>query len=56
MNNILDRCIFIRCPKKNECVRFARNRRKGQDIYFSYWHGCKNFWDIKYKPVKQVRC
>ncbi len=51
---LIDKCIFIRCPKKKECYRFGKKMRSGQKIRFSWWHGCAHFWDIKYKPVKQV--
>ncbi len=55
MNNILDKCIFIKCPLKETCLRFGKKLRENQVTIFRYNGGCKNYWNIKYKPVKQIR-
>ena len=36
MNNILDRCIFIKCPLKDSCLRYGRKLREGQVTIFRY--------------------
>ncbi len=53
MNNILDKCIFIRCPLKETCLRFGKHRREGQKIVFRYNRGyinsgCKNYFNVKH--------
>ncbi len=48
MNNILDKCIFIRCPLKDSCLRYGKKRRENQLTVFRYNCGCKFYFNIKH--------
>lgn len=50
MNNILDKCIFLRCPLKGSCLRFDKKLREGQVTIFRYNGSCKNYWNT---PIKK---
>ncbi len=55
MNNILDKCIFIKCPLKDSCLRYGRKLREGQHpelTIFRYNNGCKNYFNKRHY-VKQ---
>ena len=57
MNNILDKCIFIKCPLKDSCLRFGKKLRKGQHprlAIFRYNNGCKNYFNVRHYAKKQV--
>jgi hypothetical protein len=50
---IIDKCIFTKCPLKENCYRFGEELRQGQLTIFNYNNGCVHFWDTKHTPVKQ---
>ncbi len=50
MNNIIDKCIFIKCPLKDSCLRYGRKLKENQITIFRYNGGCKNYWNT---PIKK---
>ena len=56
MKEILDVCIFIKCPLKDSCLRFGKKLRENQVTIFRYNkgfrlnNGCKNYWNT---PIKK---
>ncbi len=50
MKQILDVCIYIKCPLKETCLRFGNKLRENQVTIFRYNGGCKNYWNT---PIKK---
>lgn len=52
--DIIDKCIFTKCPMKSNCLRFDKKLRKGQVTIFKYNNGCVNYWNKNHALIKQL--